>query len=183
MSFFVFMSVALAATWPYRAPVPATVPSDGQGFSVCLEVGADLSFDGASHTDGNVSWTCESQPNLSRVCYEVSPEGWPTKWPMLTCAGPETTIAVNLIEAFDPADDLSKGARVSGRVDESVGVFVVGDRFVPQQVEGSRGARCVVTEGRLYVSRETASRRRDFCPLRVRGGAIERLKIRSSGSF
>jgi hypothetical protein len=182
MSFFVWMSVAAAATWPFRAPVPSAPPSDGGSFSVCLEVGENLGFDGSKHSDGNVSWTCESETSVSRVCYVVEATGWPEKWPRLSCEGPKHSLAVTLLPAFDPASTLEKGARISGKVDEVVAVFITGKRYPNQTVDGKRGARCVVTDGRLYVSRETPERRKDVCTLRVTGG-VEDLKVRNSGGY
>jgi hypothetical protein len=167
-----FVSSALAGTWPYRAPVPTQAPSDGQPFSVCLEIDANLGFDGATHQEGNVSWTCSTEGDVSRFCYEVAASPWPERWPTARCEGRTDTMKVTFLEAFDPASDLSKGARISSRVDEATAVFVVGDRFPPQSVTGARGASCQVTDGRLYVSRTTASRRRDVCSLRTAKGMV-----------
>jgi len=172
------LSTALAGTWPYRAPVPTQAPSDGQPFSVCLEIGADLGFDGLRQEQGNVSWTCTSEEDSSTVCYEVAPTPWPERWPNVVCEGATDRVKVSLIEAFDPASELTKGARISRRVDEATAVFVVGDRFPAQTVEGARGASCQVVDGRLYVSRTTATRRKDQCSLRTTGGGRVSLVVR-----
>lgn len=172
------LSAALASTWPFRAPVPTQAPSDGKPFRVCLELAADLGFEGTEHTEANVSWTCSTTEEVSTVCYDVAPTPWPDKWPTLECRGTTDRVKVTLLEAFDPASDLSKGAKISKKVDEATAVFVVGDRFPSQVVEGSRGASCQVADGRLYVSRTTASRRRDQCSLRTRGGGRTSLTIR-----
>jgi hypothetical protein len=175
---FLLSSVALAGTWPYRAPVPTQAPSDGQPFSVCLEIGAELGFDGQRHEEGNVSWTCTSEEDVSTVCYDVAATPWPTKWPTLLCEGANDRVKVSLIEAFDPASDLSKGARISSKVDEATAVFIVGDRFPSQVVQGARGASCQVADGRLYVSRTTSSRRRDQCSLRTAEGGRISLRVK-----
>ncbi len=172
------LCTALAGTWPYRAPVPTQAPSDGQPFAVCLEIGADLGFDGMGQERGNVSWTCTSEEDTSTVCYEVAPTPWPKAWPKVVCEGANDRVKISLVEAFDPASDLSKEARISRRVDEATAVFVVGDRSPSQTVEGARGALCQVVDGRLYVGRTTASRRKDQCSLRTSGGGRVSLVVR-----
>ena len=162
----------------FRAPVPTQAPSDGQPFSVCLELGADLAFAGETQTEGNVTWTCATTDDVSTVCYDVAATPWPDRWPVVTCEGEVARVKVNLVETFDPQDDLSRGARISGKVDEATAVFVVGDRFPAQVVEGARGAACQVADGRLYISRTTSSRRRDQCSLRTTGGGRMSLVVR-----
>ena len=159
-------AAAHAAHWPFWGPVPTQAPSDGHDFALCLELDVDLGLDGKESVLDNVTYRCESEENVSRVCYEVDASGaWPAKWGTLTCQGADTRLTLTLVPAFDPASDLSKGAIISRRVDKAAAVFVVGRRFPGQRVEGVRGTVCEVADGRLTVSRVGSSRRKDVCKL------------------
>jgi len=172
---------AQAAHWPFWGPVPTTALSDGHRFALCLELDVDLGLDGKEQTEGNITYRCESEEKVSRVCYEVDDDPWPTKWPTLTCNGADTRLTVTLVPAFDPASDLEKGAVISRRVDKAAAVYVVGQRFPGQRTEGERGSVCEVADGKLFVSRVGSSRRKDWCELRQRDGSVFRMPVKFRG--
>jgi hypothetical protein len=175
------LAVAHAATWPFRAPVPAAALTDGAPFALCLELGVPLGFDGADASAGNVGYRCVDDERSSRVCYQVSmstEQAWPERWPTLECRGTDTRVVVQLFEAFHPRADLSRGVVIHRSVDQPAAVFEVGNTYQRQKVEGTRGTLCEVADGKLFVSRRGGSRRRDWCELRRRDGTIERMSVR-----
>lgn len=176
-----FLAAAHAATWPFRAPVPAEPLGDGDPFALCLELGVDLGFQPGDHAAGPVAYRCESEAEASRVCYQVQGTEWPDRWEPLVCEGTDTKVVVTLVEAFQPRADLSKGVVIKRGLDKAAAVFEVGSAYRGQRVQGHRGTVCEVASGRLFVSRRGPSRRRDVCELRDASGATVPMPIRFKG--
>ncbi|MBX2796589.1 MAG: hypothetical protein KTR31_02935 [Myxococcales bacterium] len=170
---------AQAATWTYRAPVPTQPPSDGRGFGVCLVLPVDLGIEGqVEDVSGNVSLTCSRQEERTRICYDVSNEDWPTTWEPLSCAGSTTTVVLKLVPAFDPEQDPRLGVSIHPGVDEVAASFVLQGEWPPQSDEDTRGTRCRIRDGRLWIWRDGQSRRKGTCVIRERDGTNHELTIR-----